>query len=229
MPFQRQPSALSFAVLASVALLAASGCTSESPAPSAAPTATTPPGALDTVATAASRAVGNPEQEVRAAMDKFATVGSYHAVMEHEAGPKGTVRNEVDFVAPDRFRMVTQMGTQIIIGDTMHMTVQGRAMKVPLPAGTLTQWRDPANLAQAKDNLDVRGEGRDSVDGVAASKYRVKQTGPAPSDLTLWIGDNGYPVQMRVEARPEGLAPTVTLVRYSRINDATLKIDPPQG
>ena len=99
----------------------------------------------------------SPKDEILASIDKFTALRSYHASMHLRGGAQGETANEVDFVAPDRFRMETPMGTQVIIGDTMYMRAQGRTMQVPLPAGTLAQWRDPGNIARRRREHDRRG------------------------------------------------------------------------
>jgi hypothetical protein len=186
--------------------------------------------AADTVADAmaAMSPATTPKEALRASMQRFMGVRSYHASMQLDGGPRGAMRNEVDFVAPDRFRMAMQgMGTQTIIGDTMYMSVDGRSMKVPLPAGTLTQWRDPARLDENAATMTVEAQGRDNVDGMPARKYLVHNTRPQPSDVTMWIGNDDLPLQIRVSGSAQGRT-TTTTIRYSRFDDPTLRIDPPQ-
>jgi hypothetical protein len=179
-------------------------------------------------AMAAMSPVATPKEAIRKSMQRFMQARSYHATMQLDGGPRGAMSNEVDFVAPDRFRMAMPgMGTQTIIGDTMYMSVDGRSMKVPLPAGTLTQWRDPAKLDENAATMTVEAQGRDSVDGTPARKYLVHNTRPQPSDVTMWIGNDDLPLQIRVSGSAQGHA-TTTTIRYSRFDDPSLKIDPPQ-
>lgn len=166
----------------------------------------------------------SPREAVVAAMRKFTGVGSYHASMHIEGGPRGPMTNEMDFVAPDRFRMeMAGMGTQMIVGDTMYMDMQGRTMKVPMPAGTLTQWRDPAKLAEAEADMTVDAQGSDPVAGQAAEKYVVRVTRPKPTETTIWIGDAGLPLQIMSHN-----AMGVATIQYSRFNDPTISIEPPK-
>ena len=179
-------------------------------------------------AMAAMSPVATPKEAIRKSMQRFMQARSYHASMQLDGGARGAMSNEVDFVAPDRFRMAMQgMGTQTIIGDTMYMSVDGRSMKVPLPAGTLTQWRDPAKLDENAATMTVEAQGRDSVDGTPARKYTVHNTKPQPSDVTMWIGNDDLPLQIRVSGSTQGRT-TTTTIRYSRFDDPSLKIDPPQ-
>ena len=205
----------------------------DAPAPAAATPAAPAAGAgtaRNTVADAiaAINPATTPKEAIRASMQRFMGLRSYHATMQLDGGPRGAMRNEVDFVAPDRFRMTMPgLGTQTIIGDTMYMSVDGRNMKVPLPAGTLTQWRDPARLDENAATMTVEAQGRDLIDGKPVRKYLVHNTRPQPSDATMWIGDDDLPLQIRVSGSAQGHT-TNTTIRYSRLDDPSLRIDPPQ-
>src|SRR5688500_7736087 len=117
-------SCLAFALLAA---LAACKPASES----AAMTADNAPAATDTTAAKVPAVADtlnplpSPKEELMASVGKFAALKSYHATMRMSGGPQGELTNEVDFVAPDRFRMKMPMGTQVIIGDTMYMSMDG--------------------------------------------------------------------------------------------------------
>jgi hypothetical protein len=158
------------------------------------------------------------KDDIRASMERMLAARSYHATMQ--VGGDRPMTSNVDFVAPDRYRMVLPMGTQTIVGDRMSMNVGGRRMSLPLPKGTLTKWRDPASLDKNMATMTAQALGAEAVDGQPAKKYRITNTQPQPSESTLWIGANGYPLQIRVEGR------TPATIRYSRFNDPTLRIDP---
>ena len=111
-------------------------------------------------AAAALNPLASPKDEITASMEKFLALHSYHASMQVSGGPRGAITNEVDFVAPDRYRMQMPMGTQFIVGDTMYMDMQGKVLKVPMPKGTLGQWRDPVKLAENAATHDRRGAGQ---------------------------------------------------------------------
>lgn len=218
--------------LLAVALLPVLAACKPAAAPDTAATAT--PGASSDVAPAA--ATPNPvaavaqavlpdaKGQVVAAMEKFAGVRSYHAAMHMEGGPRGPMDNAIDFVAPDRYRMeMAGRGSQVIIGDTMYMSMHGRTMEVPMPAGTLTQWRDPAKLGEAEANMTVDDQGSDSVDGQSAKKYVVHVAQPKETTTTLWIGDAGLPLQILAHN-----AMGDATIKYSRFDDPTISIEPPK-
>lgn len=217
-------------LLCAALLLGLSACKPSAPA-----TDTTPgeAPAADAVEKAAAIAdavnpIDSPRDEVIAAMRKFMGLRSYHAEMHFSGGPRGEMTNKVDFVAPDRFRMeMAGLGTQYVIGDTMYMTMQGRSMQVPMPEGTVTQWRDPGNFREAETGMTAEALGSEDVDGVAARKYVAHHTTPRPADVTLWIGPDDLPLKMQVEGESEG-RPVTTTVRYSRFNDPSIRIEPPK-
>lgn len=212
-------------VLACV-VLALAACKPSTPADPGAPAVAAPvaPASAATDA-AALTPLSGPEDEVKASMDKFLKARTFHAVMTME-GARG-MTNEMDFVAPDRYRMKMPVGTQVIIGDTMYMQADGRSMKVPLPAGTLSQWRDPLKIEQNKAGLSVESLGSDSVDGQPAKKYLVKNTQPEPGEFTFWIGNDGLPLQLLHQGQAQG-KPYSMILRYSRFDDPTITIDAPQ-
>ncbi len=231
MPSRIYPLARSLALLLFCALAACKPTTPQSAdaSPDAAtaslPASTSAPTGI---AEAAARLnpLASPKDRITASLRKFMAVRSFHASMQFN-GPGGAISNEVDFVAPDRFRMQMPMGAQVIIGDTMYMSVDGRTMKVPMPKGTLSQWRDPAKLAGNEATMTVQAQGRDNIDGISAHKYLVHNTQPQPSDVTIWVGDDGLPVQIQGRSTVKGQAADTT-IRYSRFNDPTLEVEPPK-
>jgi hypothetical protein len=162
--------------------------------------------------------------EMSKAMDAFLSVRSFHADMTTST-PKGEMTMDMDFAAPDRFRMKTPMGTQYVIGDTMYMTMNGRTMKMSLPKGQVTQYRDPAQLEANKATMTVEALGSDSIDGQRARKFLIRNTQPHPSESTIWISGEGYPLKMEIAG--QGNENVRMVVRYSRFNDPAIRIDPP--
>ncbi|QSX78773.1 LolA family protein [Agrilutibacter solisilvae] len=199
-----------------------SGPTSSGPdAASAAPAsaASTPPAPTRSVRQ-------SPRDAVDEVMARFLAATSYHVAMDTRAGERAMTL-EMDFVAPDRYRMSLPSGTQYVIGDTMYMSAQGRTMKVPMSPGQTSQFRDSARFAEHRATMTVDAQGSEPIDGKAAQKFVIRNTQPEPSESTMWVGDDGYPVQVSVTGQAGGQT-TQTMIRYSRFNDPTIKIDPPQ-
>ncbi len=210
-------------------VLALAACKPSTPvdaAPADAAAAATAPTSRDTDTTPATPALSaSAEEDVKASMDRFLKAKSFHAVMQMEGARALT--HDLDFVAPDRYRMQMPVGTQVIIGDTIYIQADGRTMEVPLPKGSLSQWRDPLKLEENQASLTVDALGADAVEGMPARKYRVDSTRPDTDAFELWIGANGLPLQLRQQGQAQGKPYTMTL-RYSRFDDPTISIDAPR-
>jgi hypothetical protein len=166
------------------------------------------------------------KDEISRMMDNFVAVNSYHVDMS-TSSPKGEMAMDMDFVAPDRYRMKMPIGTQYVIGDTMYMAMNGRTMKSALPKGQIANYRDPAQIAANKATMTVESLGSDTIDGQVAKKFLVRNTQPRPAESTIWVGADGYPLRIEVSGDDGGQA-TRTTIRYSRFNDPSIRIDPPQ-
>lgn len=174
---------------------------------------------------AAASAHAGARDEVKAAMDKFLSASSYHATMTHSGAHAMT--NEIDFVAPDRYRMQTPMGTQYIVGDAMIMDINGTRMRVPMPKGTLSQYRDPAKLSENAATMEITALGADTLDGKPARKYRMVSSQSPDVASVMWVGGAGYPLRIEVQGRVQG-QDFATTIRYSRYNDPGIRVDPPK-
>jgi len=98
--------------------------------------------------------------------------------------------------------------------------------QVPLPAGTLEQWRSPLPSEARLQDLRVEDRGPADIDGTATRVYRID--GPAGSGETLqyWIGGDGLPRQIQRDGFNKQQPYRITL-RYSRLNDPSLQVPPP--
>lgn len=165
-----------------------------------------------------------PREDVAAAMAKSFAARSYHASMSADAPTP--MSGELFFVAPDRYRMRMQgIGEQTVIGQTMYMTLRGRTVKLPLPKTALGQWNALAGYGRKPTDLEVTALAAERVAGAPARKYRVRYTTPRAGAMTLWIGADGYPLQVRTDGGHNGASPTT--IRYSRFNDPTIRVDAP--
>ena len=191
-----------------LAVFALGGCKAEFPATARQPATAIPAPVANAAAAAASvvasaatalNPLASPEDAVKASMRKFIAASFHQASMEMEAGARSQRVNQLEFVASDRYRMTLQgLGTQVIIGDTMYMRMRSKHMAMPLPAGTLSQWRDPARLDQNATGMTVQALGHDTVDGQPAHRYLIHHDRPQPSDVTMWIGSDDLPIQLQV-------------------------------
>lgn len=213
-----------------LALLLLAGCRRD-----AEPVATpTPPAATPAAAPAAPAAKAEPPPatvtaeaalaEVRSSMDKFLAARSFHAVMTVEGS--APMQNELDFVAPDRYRMAMPVGTQVIIGDTMYMDMHGQRTRVPIPEGTISGWRDPLKIEQNRSSLAVEFLGEEQVGDQQARKYRVRHSKPEPGEFLYWVDRDGLPLQLRTSGEAKAGPYTMTL-QYSRFDDPGIAINAP--
>lgn len=166
------------------------------------------------------------KEEVRAASAKFMAAKSWQATMQ-ASGPHALTM-QMEFQAPDRFRMRMPQGEQVLVGDALWMSMGGRTMKVPLPAGTLTQWRQPSAWSRSVDRMVVTAEGSGVVDGVKARRYRLEQRDPMPSTMTLWVGPDGYPLQVATTGSGGRGGAVATTIRYARFNDPAIRVNAPR-
>lgn len=160
----------------------------------------------------------DPREEVNAAIDRLLTARSYQASM---VSADGRVQQQLEFEAPGRYRIRSGGDEFVIIGDVLYRN--GATVRVPLPQDVLTRWRDPARLAEQPADMDVVVLSDETVAGVPARKYRIHRPQRAPGLLLLWVGGDGYPVQILTR----GAAGAATLIRYSRFNDPAIDVEPP--
>ena len=161
--------------------------------------------------------------EVAAASVKFAAARTVHITMDNS--DHRVPRMEADFARPDRYRIQMPQGTQYIIGNTTYMTISGHTMRVPMPPSMLTTWRQTDRIMGSLAQTTIEAQGRETVGGLTAKKYRLTYTTNSSVSL-LWIGPDGYPLQLQNTGTFGGRTSTVTM-HYSRYNDATIRINPP--
>ena len=190
------------------------------------------PASVDTAPTPAAKpapargAASDAAADVKASMHRFLDARSFHARMDVEGAHPMT--SDMDYVAPDRYRITLPTGTQTVIGNVLHMRIDGRTTRVPLPPETLAPWRDPLKLQQAQQGLTAEFIGETVIDGVSARHYRVRNTVPEPVAFDYWIGAGGLPLRLRHEGTDaEGRAYTVVQT-YSRYDDPAIAIQAPR-
>lgn len=170
----------------------------------------------------------DPKAELHQAFTRFLAAKSFRAELS-DLDRQRTVAH-MEFVAPDRYRVQVEgaPGDQVIIGDTVYMTMNGQTMRVPVPAAGMTRhYRDPDVLAQTERNVHVERVGSDRIDGEAASVYHYTVDAPHPADVKLWISDkSGLPLQMQTTGTAMGQTHH-TQIRYRDYDDASIRIEAP--
>lgn len=166
-------------------------------------------------------AATDPVQAVLAASQRFGQLRSFHASLQMQ-GPRA-VDATMDFVAPDRYRLHTPDGDQLIIGDTFFLQRAGEVRQVPVPDGLVAQWRTPLPPGLEPAQLRVEALGSHPVAGQPAQQYRVHHASAGPDGMLYWVNAQGLPVQIERRGQTNGQDFRITL-RYSRFNDPTLQI-----
>jgi outer membrane lipoprotein-sorting protein len=169
-----------------------------------------------------------PKDELHAAFAKFLKIQSFRATITDLK--KGEQVSQMEFVAPDRYRMKTAEGpSQLIIGDAMYMDMDGQMMRIPVPGvGKLTaQYRNEEFLREVEGDMTVQALPDDAVQGEPAKVYAYAVTQPVKADAKTWISaKTGLPIQVESSGRFMGITST-TRVRYSDFNDPSIRIDAP--
>jgi hypothetical protein len=163
-----------------------------------------------------------PRDDLHAAFSKFLAQTAFRGDIDGTMAGHGS-HSTVEFQAPDRVRVTTAGRPPVVmIGNIMYMNVNGHAMKVPMNGGNpMTQYRDPAMLAQLEHGMAVEDLGQDSV----GHKYRYNVAKPQPSTSLVWIR-GGLPVQIQTSRAIMGKSIDTT-IRYSQFGDPSIKISAP--
>ncbi len=170
----------------------------------------------------------SPKEDLHAALSKFLAQTSFRGDIAGNMAGRST-HSTIEFQAPDRIRVTTDGRPPVVmIGNTMYMDMNGHAMKVPMPAGNpMTQYRDASILAQLERGMLVEDLGLDSIGGMPTHKYRYTVEKPQPSTSMIWVSmKNGLPMQVQASHTVMG-KPINTTIRYSKYNDASIKISAP--
>lgn len=148
----------------------------------------------------------NPTADIEAMADKFLSEKTFRAKMLGIGEKDKEVKTDMEFVAPDRFRIRTGPGLEtIVIGKDMYVSMQpGKFMKLPgtLPS-SIPNLRETFNKEGRQWFSDVRYVGEEAVDGKPAYVYEYKNKGPdklGENDSKIWVAkDNGLP--LRIESK----------------------------
>ena len=169
--------------------------------------------------------VSEQDKALQVAFGKFLALKSFKATLV-DLGKNKPV-SQVEFVAPDRYRVTPAAGNpSVIVGQAMYLNLNGKYMKVPMPIEQIIgQYRNQAVLDQLAKGMVVEDLGLDAGAGEPAHKYRYTTSGPQASTSAIWISlKSGLPLQIETG---KGKVASVR-VRYSDINSAAIRIDPPK-
>ncbi|MDM7921954.1 MAG: hypothetical protein QUS14_06610 [Pyrinomonadaceae bacterium] len=149
----------------------------------------------------------DPRADIEKLGERFLAAKSFRAKMQSTGG--GPMNAEVDFIAPDRFRITTntpqgEAVNMIIVGEATYMNAGGSWQKMPVDVGSMIpDFRDTFNREGMKGIKEVTFEGEDTAEGKPA--YRYSYSGQAPEGgiqftAKLWISkDSGYPLKINAD------------------------------
>lgn len=230
-----------------ILLLTIAGCTSPAPSTNSGGVATAPgAGGAGNASSggappaAAISASDNPLDVMTRAMRAQLDAKSYRArVVSSTAGDTNNTML-IEYVAPDRYRMVGEARAggktfnheYVIVGGATYIKApNGQWVRSPVDAGGMIKaFRDPKMLDELTKTADVKFVGSDTLDGTPTLIYEYTQNNPLgmkmKSTARTWLSvADGLPRKTESEGELNG-AKTKTLITISDYN-ADIKIEAP--
>lgn len=169
----------------------------------------------------------NPAADIEVMADKFLAEKSFRAKMRG-TGDKD-VTTDLEFVAPDRFRIKTGPGLEtIVIGKDVYVSMEGSFMKLPGAMGdAIPDLRSTFNKEGRKWFSDVRFIGEETVNAEPSFVYEYKNKGEGnlgENDSKIWVAkDDGLP--LKIESRYKSGNRKTMVIEYEY--DRNIKIEVP--
>jgi hypothetical protein len=169
----------------------------------------------------------NPAGDIETMADKFLAEKSFRAKMRG-TGDKD-VKTDLEFVAPDRFRIKTGPGLEtIVIGKDVYLSMGDSFQKLPgAMDGSIPDLRATFNKEGRKWFSDVRFVGEETVNGKASLVYEYKNKGEGSlgeNDSKIWVAkDDGLPQKIESRYKKGNLKTMVIEYEY----DPNIKIEVP--
>lgn len=139
----------------------------------------------------------------------------------------------IEYVAPDRFRMVGETDETVIIGSNAWMRQNNGAwQQLPIDASQMiAAVRDPKMIDELRKNAEVKLIGPDTLDGKPMTVYQYTLRKAMGTDMTsrakAWISvDDSLPRRMETETEIKGKISKATITYFDY--NADIKIDPPK-
>ena len=230
-------------LLCSLLLLTASACSSRpdnANASNAPATGGSPAGGGGGAAAAAISPDENPLDVMAKAMRAQLDAKSFRAHIVSTAGDGASSTSVVEYVAPDRYRMVVEAKTgaqtvkleYLVVGGATYIKgPDGRWVRSPVDAGALIKgFRDPKMLEELKKTTDIKFAGRDTLEGQPMLVYEYTQTNPLGMKMKVnsktWLSEaDGLPRKTESEGELEGKK-TQTVINISDYN-TDIRIEAP--
>ena len=158
--------------------------------------------------------------DLHAAFAKNLALKSYRAQMTDLATGKAV--STVEFQAPDRYRIsVPGKPTSLIANNTMYLDVNGKSLKLALPAGLLDNYRSDATFRKLEAKTRFSDLGAGMVGAEPARKYHWDASGEDTTAGDAWVSvRTGLVLQIEFAGKVR--------VRYSDFNSPAIRIEPPR-
>ena len=171
----------------------------------------------------------DPRQDLHKAFVHNLALKSYKATMTDLKSNR--TASTVEFQAPNRYRItMSGQAVSVIIDDVMYMTHDGKTMKVPLPKGTIGQFRNEATIAELEKGARVTSIGPGLVGKEPAVKYgfaTATASGGDQANSTAWISARSGHVLMVETAGKHGGRDYAMRVVYSDFDSPLIRITAP--
>jgi hypothetical protein len=174
---------------------------------------------------------GNASADLSRAMRNQLGVKSFRAKMESTYRDRTSTRT-LEYVAPDRYRMISDLDETIIVGSETFRRVKGGSwQKFPFDIGSIVKsFRDPKMAEEISKNTTVKFLGPDTLDGHPMFVYQYTLTKALGMDINstskVWVAaSDGLARKAESDGEFNG-AKSHTLITYSDYNSA-ISIDVP--
>ena len=164
----------------------------------------------------------SPRADIISATQKLQKLSSWAAKISSETTPEANA--EMEYIAPDRYRIKKTDGEVIVIGGDSYENQNGKWTKLDDNIGAVINSQTKAGIAEAVKNLkDVQIVGKEKFNGKDTTVYSHK-VGEATTKI--WIAsDSGLQLKNEVEANIGGqMVKQTTVYDY----DKKFKIEPPK-
>ncbi len=164
----------------------------------------------------------NPREDIISATQKLQKLDSWSAKISSETTPEANA--EMEYIAPDRYRIKKADGEVIVIGGDSYENQNGKWTKLDDNIGAEINSQTKAGIAEAIKNLnDVKIVGKEKFNGKDATVYMHKV---GEATMKIWIAANsGLQLKNEVEATLGGVVEKQTTV-YDY--DKKIKIEAPK-
>ncbi|MCB1023452.1 MAG: hypothetical protein KDB79_03625 [Acidobacteria bacterium] len=171
----------------------------------------------------------DPEIAVKSAFEKFVAAKAFRLEIKTNIG-EGIGETEVDYLAPDRFRIknLSNATSEIIaIGsDSYNRLAEAKWTKIPPGKAFNTAEFRERLFEQARSALsDVKALGSEEFNGTKSFTYSFKSGSNPDYEYKIWISaESGLPLQMIGEKKAE---PAGTVTTTYDFNDEIIINAPP--